>query len=277
MIALMMSVPLRWEENSARARGFAVLGGPEEDNAKAVMVAAWQAEQGREPTTGELVYSLAVAKLESSWGKGWKGAMVGSNNWGAVQCGGGSNPSQCVEYEDSHSDGTKYKVGFRKYASPVDGARDVVRHLTKLRPLTWAVMRDSGPISEFSRAMRVERYYGGFCPVATKQYGKSVIHYGKPPEDSPAKKACHEEAIAGHAKYMDRVIKTFAPALGLPVPPVGTAPAAPPPAQAPAQEPAQAPAKLPDEDVLPDGPHPGPQGWAARLRAAWRRFIGLEK
>ncbi|EYF07055.1 hypothetical protein [Chondromyces apiculatus] len=40
----------------------------------------------RPPTLAEILYLHAIADLESSYGRGWKGAMVGSNNYGAVQC-----------------------------------------------------------------------------------------------------------------------------------------------------------------------------------------------
>lgn len=225
--SLPQAVPSRWlahRERRALDGLGEVLSGSGAEEARAVMLDAWRAEHGREPSAAELLYSLGVAKLETSWGRGWKGAMVGSNNWGAVQCGKGVDQSTCIEYEDSHSDGTKYKVGFRSYPTPVEGARDVVRHLTRHRPLTWAVMRrpiESATINDFARAMREERYYGGFCPQATKAYGKAVIHYGKPPEGDRAKAECHEEAIKGYVRYMRGVLQSFAPEIGLSVPPDG--------------------------------------------------------
>jgi hypothetical protein len=107
-------------------------------------------------------------------------------------------------------------VGFRKYASPVEGAADVVRNLTKQRPSAWEVMKAKGPLSDFARAMRVERYYGGFCPEATKAGGR--FSYGKP--KSKAEEACHEEAIAEYVKANRKSLSEIAGAIGIAAPPV---------------------------------------------------------
>ena len=187
-------------------------------NAANIMREAWSLVHGRAPSEGELLYSLVVARLESSFGRGWKGAMADSNNWGAVQCGQAAiaQGAQCISWQDTHPDGRKYDVGFRKYASPVEGAADVVRNLTKQRPSVWAVMRAKGPLADFARAMRVERYYGGFCPEATKAGGK--FSYGKP--KSPAEEACHEEAIRGYVRGTQKSLVEIASALGMTPPPV---------------------------------------------------------
>lgn len=187
-------------------------------NAATVMREAWNLVHGRAPSEGELLYSLLVAKHETSFGRGWKGAMEGSNNWGAVQCGQAAiaQGAQCIAWEDTHPDGRKYQVGFRKYASPVEGAADVVRNLTKQRPSVWEVMRTKGPLANFARAMRVERYYGGFCPNATKAGGK--FSYGKP--KSPAEEACHEEAIATYVKANQKSLVEIAGAIGVAAPSV---------------------------------------------------------
>ncbi len=187
-------------------------------NAATVMREAWSLVHGRAPSEGELLYSLLVAKHESSFGRGWKGAMAGSNNWGAVQCGQAAiaQGAACISWQDTHPDGRKYDVGFRKYASPVEGAADVVRNLTKQRPSAWEVMKAKGPLSDFARAMRVERYYGGFCPEATKAGGR--FSYGKP--KSKAEEACHEEAIAEYVKANRKSLSEIAGAIGIAAPPV---------------------------------------------------------
>lgn len=191
-------------------------------NAADVMREAWGLVHGRAPNEGELLYSLLVAKHESSFGRGWKGAMQGSNNWGAVQCGQAaiSQGAACISWQDTHPDGRTYDVGFRKYASPAEGAADVVRNLTKQRPSVWEVMRAKGSLADFARAMRVERYYGGFCPQATKAGGR--FSYGKP--KSPAEEACHEEAIAGYVKANAKSLGQIAEALGVQAPPVESLP-----------------------------------------------------
>ena len=182
-------------------------------NAAEVMREGWKLAAGREPTEGELLYSLLVAKHETSFGRGWKGEMASSNNWGAVQCGQAAiaQGAACIAWEDTHPDGRKYQVGFRRYASPVEGAADVVRNLTKQRPSVWEVMKAKGPLADFARAMRVERYYGGFCPNATKAGGK--FSYGKP--KSPSEEACHEEAIATYVKANQKGLAEIAGAIGI--------------------------------------------------------------
>lgn len=197
-------------------------------NAANIMREAWKAEHGAEPSSRELLFALAVADAETNYGRGWKAPCAGSNNWGARQI----TPSEkakgvpSCEYTDSHPDGTRYAIGFKVYASPVDGARDVVRLLTKQRPETWAVMRDPrGSIYAFSDRMRREKYYGGFCPRAVKAHpGAKVAIYGAPEGKGAAVVACHEEAVAHHAEsFVGRRIVEIASALGLEPPPMGSA------------------------------------------------------
>jgi len=192
-------------------------------NAAEVMREGWKLAAEREPTEGELLYSLLVAKHETSFGRGWKGEMAASNNWGAVQCGATSKGAACIEWQDTHPDGRVYKVSFRAYASPAEGAADVVRHLTKYRPGVGAVMARKGSLFEFGRAMREEKYYGGFCPKATKAGG--TFSYGTPKK--PSDEACHEEAIAGWVKANEKGLRQVAEALGIAPPPVGSAKEAP--------------------------------------------------
>jgi len=197
-------------------------------SAAAVMREAWKAEHGMDPTPRELLFALAVADAETNYGRGWKAPCSGSNNWGARQITSGEKAKgvPSCEYTDSHPDGTRYQIGFKVYASPVDGARDVVRLLTKQRSETWAVMRDPrGSIYAFSDRMRREKYYGGFCPKAVKAYpGAKVAVYGPPEGKGAAVVACHEEAVAHHAEsFVGRRIIEIASALGLEPPPMGSA------------------------------------------------------
>jgi len=187
-------------------------------NAADVMREGWRIALGRAPNEGELLYSLLVARLETSFGRGWTGPLAASNNWGAIQCGANAiaQGAKCIERDDTHPNGTKYKVGFRAYPSPAEGAADVVRHLTKYRPGVAAVMSRNGSLSEFARAMREEKYYGGFCPEATKAGGK--WGYGKP--QNPNQVACHEEAIRGYVKGTSKMLSQIADAIGVPAPPV---------------------------------------------------------
>ena len=89
-----------------------------------------QAAFGRDPIGGEAEGEAGIGYLETSYGDGWVGNGVGSNNIGAIQC-GSSWPGQRFSYFDTHpnSDGTstKYKIDFRKYSTPLDGWIDLCR------------------------------------------------------------------------------------------------------------------------------------------------------
>lgn len=170
---------------------------------------------GREPTLEELQYAQAVAWLESSYGQGWKGDMVGSNNWGAVQCAKNKQTAAgCISYQDSYEDGTKYTVSFRSYETPKDGAKDLLKHVFTYRGTSNAI--NGGDIMQGSYEMRRGKYYGGFCPKATKQYGKAVTASLGAPDKNDATKACAEEAINAHANTVKALVNDIAAANGDP-------------------------------------------------------------
>jgi len=186
--------------------------------ASAIMLEAGKAELGRVLSDTELTYCLAVAKLETSFGRGWKGAMVGSNNWGAVQCGSKAQGSSgCIPYEDSYADGTKYKVDFRSYATPVDGARDVIKHVMVYRPSVAAILASPDcTIYRASLAMRRTTYYGGFCPKTVSRYGTMGSRMAQKDPKTDAEKSCEHEAVELHAKTVIAPIAAeIAAALGI--------------------------------------------------------------
>jgi hypothetical protein len=169
-------------------------------NARPIIEAATAATLGRKARAATRQYVQAIGWLESNYGQGWKGAMVGSNNWGAVQCAAGASP--CIAYQDSFPDGTTYKVSFRSYATPLEGATDLARHVVGIRPRVRQALEERSPsVFRASYAMRREHYYGGFCPVASKQYGGAIAKasFGTP-DHSDGTRACAEEAITAHAK-----------------------------------------------------------------------------
>jgi hypothetical protein len=179
------------------------------------MAQAFENVMGRKATPSELQYAQAVAWLETNYGNGWKGAMVGSNNWGAVQC-ALKNVGQpgCLPYQDSQSDGTTYKIGFKSYPSAVAGAEDVVRHVFKNRPRTAAALASTTPSAfRASYAMRREKYYGGFCPNATKQFGGEAARasFANPDRDAGTR-ACMQEAVAAHARLTTSLSQEIAAA-----------------------------------------------------------------
>lgn len=171
--------------------------------ARGVISQAFENVLGRKGTPAELQYAQAVAWLETNYGQSWKGAMAGSNNWGAVQCPLKSTGTEnCTLHQDSHPDGTTYQIGFKRYDSPVAGAEDVVRHVLKNRPRTSEALTSDFPTAfRASYAMRRERYYGGFCPQATRQYGSEPARasFAEPDRDDGTR-ACMQEAVNGYAK-----------------------------------------------------------------------------
>lgn len=85
---------------------------------------------GHQPTEGEVLHLAGVARLETSWGDGWKGAGKGSFNMGAIQCGSGWKGDR-FSYVDTHpnADGTNtpYRIDFRKYPTAEAGWDDLVK------------------------------------------------------------------------------------------------------------------------------------------------------
>ena len=166
-----------------------------------------------------------MAAAETSYGQGWVGsqsACKGSNNWGARQLTKGEieKGSPGCWGTDSHPNNERYPQQFKVYPSPVEGARDVVRLLTRQRSRTWAVIRDEkASIYDFSEMLRRDRYYGGLCPEATKQFGEKVKRYGDPTDDATT--ACHLEAAKHHAeKFIGPLISQIAGAIGVEPPPM---------------------------------------------------------
>ncbi len=213
--------------------------------ARQTCIDAFTKEMGREPTTAELQYLQAVAFLETTYGNGWKGEMVGSNNWGAVHCTpkqekddtffgllrgntgvniGGTRISagRCISYTDTHSDGSKYSQTFRSYATPEDGARDVVKNIFKQRGVSKAL--ESGSIYDASLEMRRGHYYSGWCPEATKKYGAKVARESEQtPDKNEGTLACEREAVTTHAEKVQGVINDIAVSNGdTSKPPLGT-------------------------------------------------------
>lgn len=101
-------------------------------------------------------FAQAVARLETNYG-----TALGGNNWGAIQS--GRPPCGPGEFESGdtspNADGTDtpYRVCFRAYASPEDGARDFVRQLYKRRPAVLAATRRS--VAAAAAAMYDTHYY----------------------------------------------------------------------------------------------------------------------
>ncbi len=130
--------------------------------------AAFRAVFSREPSICERQFLQAVALLESTYGNGWKGEGIGSNNMGAIQtpCTNASSFS----YTDRHADGTEYETCFRTYSSRSEGWVDLVRTLY-IRHDRHTVLA-AAERCDFDAAVRAQRESGYFeAPVSTYQQG----------------------------------------------------------------------------------------------------------
>jgi hypothetical protein len=178
-----------------------------------ILVEAARRTLGREPTTAEVQYLHAIAWLESNYARGWKGAMTGSNNYGAVQCPSALG-SECIEYEDSRADGTRYKVSFRRYDTPENGAADLAKNVFR-RPRLVSALEESPSCFGASLAMRRGKYYEGFCPLATKAHGSDAARASfRDPDRDPGTEACEREAVTAHAKRCAVTVAEVAYAVG---------------------------------------------------------------
>lgn len=142
--------------------------------ARDVVLEAWALEHpGTEPTLGEAQTIQAVGRFEGSYGLATRpAAWVGSNNWGAVQCGHGAPcGDSCFETRDTHADGSEYHWCYKRYPSAVDGARDVVRLLTTKRPTVWDAMR-AGDADGVAGQMRATGYHETAVPT----YAERIAH-----------------------------------------------------------------------------------------------------
>ncbi len=128
-----------------------------DSEARAVLLEAFEL-RGITPTLPELQVAQAIARFEGGYGGGWKDAGVGSNNWGAVQCGHTApcGPG-CFEYGDTHADGTGYRGCFRIYETPAKGAADFLRELYRREGVPEAMR--AGDATRVAQRMRETGYF----------------------------------------------------------------------------------------------------------------------
>lgn len=124
---------------------------------------AFTAIIGSPPSTDELRMLLAVSLAETTFGGGWKGDGVGSFNTGALQA-GRSWTGPTFGADDTHptptGGATPYHARFRKYATALDGWKDLVRVLY----VQMASVRDAartGNAQDVAQAMHDHGYYEG--------------------------------------------------------------------------------------------------------------------
>jgi hypothetical protein len=115
------------------------------------------------PTVNELRMLMAVSLHETTFGAGWRGNGVGSNNMGALQA-GASWTGDTFGATDTHPTESgaaiPYAAQFRAYSSPLEGWKDLVRVLYLQSPAT-RIAAASGDPRAVARAMRKARYYQG--------------------------------------------------------------------------------------------------------------------
>lgn len=125
---------------------------------------AWRRVHGREPTTNELVFTTAIAKYETGYGRyGQHGALAarGLYNWGNLEVAplpdGSCAPGQAPGV-DKRKDGTIKQVCFVVATSDVESAARYIHTLTKGR---WPTVRAmaTGSASAVVAAMKVPPAY----------------------------------------------------------------------------------------------------------------------
>lgn len=132
---------------------------------------AFRSVVGVEPTTNELRILEAVSLHETTFGHGWKGEGVGSNNMGAIQA-DKAWLGNTFAYSDSKPTDTgaqiRYAQAFRKYANVLEGWKDLVRELY-LRRTSVRRAAQSGDPFDVATAMYKTQYFGGFGATAEQR------------------------------------------------------------------------------------------------------------
>lgn len=127
--------------------------------ARALIAKSLTRELGREPCPAELQAIQAVARYESEYGKGWKDAGIGSNNWGAIvspTC----DPEWSFSYGDSSPARGKYTACFVRYDTPMAGAAALVRTIVR-RDSVMVNLCSLPHLEQFAASLYVTNYYAG--------------------------------------------------------------------------------------------------------------------
>lgn len=148
-----------------------------------IYTAAFQRVHGRSASPAELEAVMAVGRHEGGFGtyKYPGGTGLGCNNHGAVQCCKPDADGKCPPGSFLASDTTPtasgsvpYAICFKCYATPEDGAADVIKKVGK-RPLEL-LNKTGGSLAGFSVGMYHNNYFEGFnAPQSTlDKYGPIV-------------------------------------------------------------------------------------------------------
>ena len=132
-------------------------------------------------TNAEQQFARAVARFETFYGRGWKGAGEGSHNWGAVQAGPGWSGPFFVQ-TDTHENGEKYQARFRVYPNDTEGARDAARIL--LKPNVREALRRGDGLAAVE-AQRANGYFEAPLPLyqakIRENYARMIAATGEEP------------------------------------------------------------------------------------------------
>lgn len=164
---------------------------------RAAIVEAWPRVTGQQPNLAELQIAAANAHLESACGRAsYTNKITGEkatlNNWGAVQAGKPPcDPARSFEATDTRADGTPYQWCYARYATPADGAAEMIRQMTVRRPTSWRHMR-AGDIDAWAAAMR----------TTDPETGVGLYF---------------EQSAAGRAAGIDQRVRSIAAAFGEPI------------------------------------------------------------
>lgn len=148
--------------------------------ARSILTSVWRDEFGA-PSPGGLQAVQAIARHES--GPGYGDGLGGANNWGSIHCTSGPPCAEtCVEHVDNDATGQPYATCFRKYATPEEGARDLLREL--LRRAQVRAVLSSGNAGAIAHAMRQTAYFEapvGVYATAIARNAKAVsLALGEP-------------------------------------------------------------------------------------------------
>ena len=139
---------------------------------KQALIEAWSRSGLGPMTQSQLYAAMAVACLETWYGEGWTkacggtGAMIGSNNWGAIQtslppCEDGYSRLCIDTHPNDDGSSTKYESCFREYPTPADGALGLLGTLYGKRPKVLEAAK-RGNMQAVAQAMHDSKYYEGF-------------------------------------------------------------------------------------------------------------------
>lgn len=159
------AVAQRWSANAAAAVPSDTGNGTAMHRWARTVVAPALARNGLMNPSQALLQTMQAQGAHEGWYGFAKKPIewFGSNNWGADDylSGDENQIAGCVGYFESHdttADGRTISVRFRKYATPLDGAADLVHEALIRRPSVRAAV-ETGNLTKVATALRAEHYF----------------------------------------------------------------------------------------------------------------------